>query len=310
MNDFLLNAARIAPLAVPAVLGFFAAQRRLVGDVGQAIRALNALALYFAFPALIARSLASGDFALPSGWGFYVVLPASQIGVALAARIMGRGSSTGSLALTGLFGNIAYLGLPYALALYGDTVAGVTALIVAAHVAVGVSIGPLLLVRWSGGDGKVSMRNVLLQPLLWAPVAGFAIRALPAAGSNAIVALITPLAAAAAPVALFMLGLYLFQERAHLGRPSVPVAKHALLRLAVAPLLTAGLCLFAIQMDALERDHAALLTLLAGMPAAITTFSFAHAFDIGQRETAGAIVQSTLLAILTLPLLAWLVSMF
>ena len=306
------NAARIAPLALPALLGFASARMRLIRDVPSAIGALNVLALYFAFPALVARSLADSNFTLPTQWGFWLVVPLSQVLIVTTAVLLSRAlresEAAGTLALVGLFGNVAYLGLPYVSAVHGPELAGVAALAVALHVAAAVSLGPLLLVRWGGGQAQLSVRRVFTQPLLWAPVVGLAARALPDGPREAGLALIAPLSAAAAPIALFMLGLYLYQQRAALFRVHWNTSAHVALRLLLAPVLTALLCLVAATLDAIQPEHTAVLILLAGMPAAITTFSFAREFDIGQQRIAATIVQSTLLAVVSLPALAWLAS--
>lgn len=305
------SVVRIAPLAVPVCLGALAAKRGLLRDVPRAIDALNVFALYFAFPALVASSVAASTFAIPREWGFWVVVPLSAVALVALCRPLGRllgdAHHAGTLALVVTFGNVAYLGLPYSTAAFGEEVAGVAALAVAVHIAIAVTAGPALLRRWGGTEGGVAWGAVLRQPLLWAPAIGLVARAVPEGPRGAGLALIAPLAAGAAPVALFMLGLYLASAPRGSAR-SLPVFGHTVLRVLVAPVLTAGVAVMAHAWGGLDAEHAAVFVLLAGMPAAITTFAFARDARIGEASIAGAIVQSTLAALFTLPLLAVIAS--
>lgn len=308
MGEALANAARIAPLALPVLLGFLAARLRLVRDVPGAIGGLNGFALYFAFPALITGGLLSGEFVVPREVGFWLIVPIVQgltIGAAwLWARSIGPREHAGTLAICGLWGNVAYLGLPYAIALFGTEASGLAALVVAIHVAGSMALGPFLLARWSGATAPVGWGKLLGQPLLWAPVVGLVARLFPPGVREPFETLITPLGRGAAPAALFMLGLYLFQNRSAL-RPGVPgVAPHVAARLLAVPGLTAAIAAAFVAGGWMDPAHAGVIVVLAGMPAAITTFSFAQEFGIGQERVAATIVQSTVLCLLTLPILA------
>lgn len=306
MTLWTLAAGRLALLAFPALLGVVAAVRGWVRDVPGAIDGLNAFALYVGFPALIAVGVLDGDFALPTNPVFWAVVPCAQLVLVALSRPLARlagppAGQAGTLALTGLFANVAYLGLPMAVALLGDGVRGRAALVVSVHVALAVGLGPWLLARWGGGTDRGSLGRVLRQPLLWAPWVGLAGRALPTGPRDLALAALSPLAAAAAPVALFLLGLYLHHHRHRLGRPRRDVAVHVVLRLAVGPAVTAGLVALALPLGLAPADGA-LFVLLAAMPAAITTFSMAHGAGVGSERVAATILWSTLLAPLTVPL--------
>ena len=313
MDETLANAARIAPLALPVLLGFFAARVGLVRDVRGAISGLNGLALYFAFPALITGGLLGSEFELPTSLGFWLAVPLVQaVTVAVAwsyARASGRTQHAGTLAIVGLWGNVAYLGLPYAIAVFGEAQAGICSLVVAIHVAGSMALGPLLLARWSGASAHVAWSKLLGQPLLWAPVVGLAARSLPDGAREGFATLIAPLGRGAAPAALFMLGLYLFENRAAMRPGADGVLAHVIGRLVAVPAITAAVVFGLVRAGLLDASHGSIILVLSGMPAAITTFAFAHEFGIGQERVAATIVQSTLLCLLTLPLLAALAAL-
>ncbi|MEO1273779.1 MAG: AEC family transporter, partial [Myxococcota bacterium] len=117
-------------------------------------------------------------------------------------------------------------------------------------------------------------------------------------------AVLGPIAASAAPVALFLLGLYLYQERSRLVQFDGPLAGHIALCLLITPALTYALALGATTTQQLDPTHAQLHVLLASMPAAITTFAIAHQANVGSERVAGTIAWSTLGAAVTIPIWA------
>jgi predicted permease len=293
-------------------LGFSAGALRWFPSPPAAIAALNRFALMLAFPALIVSGLASDSLALPAGPGFYLVHGLAASGQVLAALALTRVHEAlrrgrGAIAMAALFGNIAYLGIPFATAVLGPRASGLASLAAALHIVIAMTIGPLLLLRHSGAGprplGSI-LATVARQPLVWAPLVGLALRAAPLAPRSLLVDLITPLGASAGPVALFMLGLYLHANRGRLRRVGAEVAATCLLKLLVYPALAlvsaAVLAAFAPLLP-LERQ---VVVLVAAMPVAITTFSLAEEFGTGREVVASSIVASTLLALVTLPVLA------
>jgi malonate transporter len=302
----LLAAAQLALLAVPVALGAAAVRFGLLAEPREAISALNVFALYFGFPALVFVGLLDPHFALPSEPAFWLVVPLAQVPLVLALRVAlrwyGRADQAGTMALSTLFGNVAYLGLPLVMVLFDPALRGVAALAVSIHVTVAVLLGPLVLRAWSGVDAsRGELLGVLRQPLLWAPLAGLVARGLPDRVMGILEQAARPLSAAAAPVALFLLGVYLFSHRATLiGR--VPGASaHVVVRLLVAPLWTFAVVFAFVRLGYLAPSHARIFVVLAGVPAAITTFSIAHAAGIGQTRVAAVIVRSSVFCLVTLP---------
>lgn len=297
-----------AALALPAALGGLAGYLRVFPTPLRAVDDLNRFALYVAFPALIFRGLVDSRFALPSTPGFWLLVPAAFVVAVGLMRLVTR-TQTPTLALTLGFGNVAYLGLPLAESALGPERLGLASLAVAIHVTLGLSLGPYWLLQWSGRGGtpRESLRRLARQPLIWAPLVAFAARALPEPARESLEALATPLGRAAAPVALFLLGLYLYAERARVldverGDLAQPVAKLVLL-----PALTLAGALGLRHVGWLSTPEAQVLCLLAGMPAAITTFSIARELGVGVERTSRAIVSTSLLCIATLPVVLWLV---
>ena len=169
---------RLLGLASPALFGALCGAAGLFARPSDAIATLNRYALTIGFPALVALGVARAELASAGSAGFWLLWPvAALIGLALIRRF--GATSAAPLALVFVFGNVAYLGLPFTRAMLGDDAGVIAALLVAVHVSIAVSLGPYLLRAWSGRDTEGALRRVLKTPLVWAPLAGVALRALP-----------------------------------------------------------------------------------------------------------------------------------
>lgn len=300
------TAPRLLQLAVPAFLGALAGRAGLFRDPEEAITTLNTYALNIGFPALIVLGLVDARLALPSSPLFYLAWPICLAVMLLALRAIPTWrESLGTLSLVVVFGNVAYLGLPYVRATFGEEIGGPAALAVAIHVTGAVTLGPTVLALWSGGEEKTSARDlasrVAKQPLFWAPAVGLALRALPEAARGEAIDWIKPLAASAAPIALFLLGLYLYQQRDRLAARDIPLLGHLLVRQAITPALMLGVMLLGWKFGWISGEYAALHVVLASMPVAITTFSMAHQAGARSDRVGASIVWSSILSLLLLP---------
>ncbi len=314
LDALLMSLPRLAQLAIPALLGALAARLGVFEDPRRAIAHLNLYAITIAFPALIAKGLIGADVALPRAPMFYLLWPLVLVVLLASARLIPRlRPHAGTIALISTFANVAYLGLPYVTAVFGEEIAGPAALVVSIHVVGAVSLGPALLVAWSESEEEtVTLRSVAAKlvrmPLFWSPFAGLLLRAFPDAVQNPALAAISPLAASAAPVALFLLGMHVWVERAHLLKMNRRLFGHLTLRVVLAPSVALGLSAIAYALGWLAGEWAALHVVLAAMPAAITTFSMAHDADVGVDLVAATIVWSTILAVGMLPVWTGIVS--
>lgn len=303
---------RVAQLLLPALLGFLLAWSGRPKKPEVAIGGLNVFALYVAFPALVVRGLMDVSVKMPDNVAFYllwpVVLSVALVGLAWFRRKVDR-QQAGVLALALAFGNVAYLGLPYIVALAGDSVRGAATLAVSIHVVGAVTVGPFFYMRWASTSGQSmieSLKRLLVQPLFWAPWLGLGLRFVRPQVRQGVDGVLAPFAQSAAVVALFMLGLYLYDQRSYFTAVSVTLVRSVVIRLVLMPslvLLTVWAMVALGWMSSIEgRVH----VMLGAMPVAITTFAIASEVGQGQERVAGLIVWSTGLALVSLPLWWWL----
>ena len=296
------------PLFSIIAVGALAGAIRLFPAPRAAIAVLNRFTLYLAFPLLIVASLSSSRFTLPQHPAFYVfhaLGAAALLPVALLmGRLTGAGRSQARVITAGaLFGNIAYLGIPYCTAILGAKATGLASLSAALHIIIAMTLAPFLLDRAAAGAGRPlsnTLARIARQPLVWAPFVGLLLRLLPAHPRAVVVDLVGPLGSAAGPVALFMVGLYLWEQRAlvfQTGRSAVTLLSAKLL---IYPALVWALVWALEPVLPVTETQRAVLVLVAAMPVAVTTFSLAEEFDVGRDLLSVGIVVSTLVSLLTL----------
>jgi predicted permease len=302
----------VAPLILAVVVGVLLGALRVFADPEQAIATLNRVCLYVAFPALIFANVYEAELGLAGAPAFVLasVLPSLVVlaAVGVAARKL-SGESRAALGVGSMLGNIAYLGIPLSAALVGPQVIGLASVSAALHIVLSIPLGTYVLLRWGRRDdapgGQAgAFAAVVRQPLVWAPILALVARLLPAA---VVVPAIAPgkwIGAAASPVALIMIGLYLHTHRRELTTLRWLDAGLIAGKLLVLPALAYACVRVGLRVGQLELDAAKVVVVQAAMPTAITTFALAQEVGVGRAPLVRGIVGSTLVFMLSFWLLA------
>lgn len=260
-----------------------------------------------ALPALVFRAMASVDLgrvfdpAFIAGFLGPVLLvwPVS----ALAARVLFRGGLAESTlhGANAVLGNSGFMGIPLAITAWGEAAAlpAIVATIVNTAVIPGISIA-LVETERGRADGLVGVlgkvgRALAINPILVAPVLGLAWAATGLALPTPADTFARILGAAAAPCALFAIGLFLVGKPQSEGRAEVALIVAT--KLLALPALTA-LALFVIfPVDPLWAKTG---LLMAALPTGAGTFVLAQAYGVYVLRTSSAILWGTVLSVATL----------
>ncbi|MCB9730174.1 MAG: AEC family transporter [Deltaproteobacteria bacterium] len=310
MSVVLALALRLLPPCVAVLLGYVAGGTAVFARRPDAIAALNGYVLYVAFPLLIVLGTADPSHAVPTHPAFYLAHLALFAAWVPALAILGRSAGSvrdelGAIALGAIFGNIAYVGLPFIVSVLGDESVGLASVGVALHVALAMTLGPALLLRWQGGERRglaLVARRLVRQPLVWAPLVGLLLRSLPASVLEHLLPPLAPVAASAPPVALFMLGLYLRANTTALRSLDAPALVLSAGKLLASPALALALAWPLWRAGLIDALEARVFVLLAAVPTAIAAFSLAHELALGEATVARGIVLTTVLSLVSLPL--------
>lgn len=277
---------------------------------GDGTAALNSFVYYVALPALFVISMARVEVDQILNGPFLLAIGIPQaltflLAVAGGRLFGGRGLGIASLqGLTAVFANTGYMGIPLLQTAYGQD--GVLPAVVATvwHGAVVMGLGIVLLEADFSPErrplrlaGQVALR-VIQSPLVLSAAAGLGLSALQLPLPGVVETFLDILSAAAAPCALFAMGLFLVGRSvtAGLGETSWLVA----LKLLIQPALTYWLAFRVLDMPELWAISA---VALSALPTGALVFILAQQYSTYTQRSTSAILVSTIASVVTLSLL-------
>jgi malonate transporter len=274
---------------------------------------MNFFLLYVSLPALLFGIMSKTPFEELNNPPFLV---ATTLGTAsafvlalLAGRLIGRlPFREATLAgLSGGYGNIGYMGPGLALAVLGAKAAAPTALIFCCDSIFLFSIVPLLI---AVTDGKhrpllhtlgLVVRQIVFNPLIMSACAGALAAALHIHPPVAIDNMLLFLQNAAAPVALFALGVTVALRP--FGRVPWEVPGVIAVKLLIHPLMVIGLMLL---LGPFAQPWAATAVLMASLPPALNVFVIARQNETWIEPASVAVLIGTFASVVTLTSAMWL----
>lgn len=308
--------AEIASLVLPffglILLGYLVARWKKLD--AEALGWLNIFIIYVSLPALFFKiigrtplsELARFDFILTSLAATYTVFAI----VFLIGRFWTR-ASVGEATLQGLagaYGNIGYLGPGIALAAFGETAALPLALIFAFENMVHFSVAPAFM-AFDGRDSRTPMvlaRDVAVKiathPFIIATAAGFIAAATGFKAPVVLQTMIDNLAQAAAPCALFAMGVTLALRPLKRVPVEIPLIVPA--KLLVLPAL---MYLYLSLSGSYPPVWVATALLLAALPTATNVFVIAQQYDTWQERASATVLITTVISVVTVSGLLYLI---
>ncbi len=296
----------VAPVFALIAMGAGARYRRLLDPAG--MRGLNDLTFYVLIPALLfgavaeARSLGGLQVAALY-FGCCILVFAA--GLLVSRRVLGAGLAAGSvLGLNCAYGNTVMLGVPVVSAAFGAEGVAILLPIIALHSVVLLPLATVLIEADGAGAGHPAVKALrtvpalLRNPVIVAILAAMAWRVTGLSLPQPVHALLAMLGAAAPTLALFCLGASLpdFATQGSVRETGLALV----LKLAVLPALVWG----AVTLAGAGPLAAAVAVVTAGAPTGANAFFLARKTGTLAASSAGTVVASTLLSVLTLS--AWL----
>ena len=300
------------PIFGVILTGYLAGKWRILG--GEATAALNAFVSYFALPILFFGTLARTpvdtvlDPSLMAGFG--LVVGATFLVGMLSTRLAVRGGLA-RMSLQGIaasWGNVGYMGVPLCLAAFGEAGLPPAMLTVIVTAVIAMVFGVMLIeLEVAAGHGPIltffnAAWNVARNPLPVSIAAGMAYSGLALPLPTPVEKWIDLLGAAAAPCALFAIGLFLSDKSVRSGLAEAGLA--TVIKLLLQPLLAACVLPFFVDLKSVPGQVA---LLMAALPTAANAFVLARQFDIQVEQNTASVLLSTAFSVLTVSaLLVWL----
>jgi predicted permease len=307
--------ADIAGLVLPffglIFLGYLTA--RFVEHPGEAMGWLNTFIVYLALPALFFKlvsrtpveDLTRADFILTSVGTTYVVFSL----IFLIGRFFRRSTIAEATiqGFAGAYGNIGYMGPGLALLAFGEAAAVPVALIFCFENAAHFTVAPAMMAVAGGGKQRpLSLvlgiaRRIALHPFILSTFAGVAAAFLAFEPLAPVQRLIDYLAQAAAPCALFAMGVTLALRP--LKRIPVEIGYVVPAKLVLHPVLMYLALSITGAHDPVWMQTA---VLLAALPTATNVFVIGHQYGVWQERASATILITTLFSVATVTGLLYL----
>ena len=283
-------------------LGFFVA--RIARQPLDALGWMNLFVIYVALPALFFQLLSQTPIEKLTEWGYIF---ASVFSTFIVFSVMFAGSfivNRGEIAestikgLAAAYGNIGYMGPGLALLAFGEKAAVPVALIFCFENVMHFAVAPAMMAL--AGDEKGSfgtvaagvVRKIALHPFIIATAAGVVAAWLRIDPPVPVMRLLDMLARAAAPCALFAMGVTLALRP--LKRVPVELGPIAVLKLIVHPALCYVMMSFVGNFDPVWVFAA---VLLAGLPTATNVFVIAQQYGVWVERASASILLTTVLSV-------------
>ena len=293
-------------------IGFACGKFKQIPDT--ALAWMNFFIVYVSLPALFYRILAQTpleqlaqiDFIVATTLGtFWAFAIAFAIGMAIRKGDIGESTIAG---LAGGYGNIGYMGPGLALATLGTEAAGPVALIFCFDTLLLFSLVPFLMALASPQQkniGAVALEvvtRIVTNPLVIATAVGVASAAIHYQPPVALDRLMQFLQNAAAPCALFTLGVTVALRPLKKMPWEVPflVAVKLTLHPVIVFLL---LSLF----GPFEQTWVYAAVLMAALPPALNVFVFARQYDTWVEQASSAVLIGTVVSVVTLTSVMWMI---
>lgn len=302
----------VFPIFAIIALGYLGRRRGIFNE--DATGVLTGYVYYFSLPAMLFLKVSAVPLADLFNGNVLIAYGGALLSICLIIIVIGRrlrveGKVLGMFILNSLFGNVGYMGVPFVTLAFGDQAAvGPTlALTIVVTVVVTITFGLVVMQSTETGGfspGRV-FKEILLKRFLKNPILlAISLAALcpvsAATFPEPLVRLLRLLADTAGPVALFALGIYLFRSPSA-QRPDYPrrwkqIALLTVIKLMLVPLVT----LLWFEAYPAGRVAVGVTVLQSAMPVAVTNFVLAQQHGVDPDITAGTVVVTTVLSVLTL----------
>ena len=301
--------ALVLPFFGLIFLGFAVA--RVTHQPLEALGWMNTFIIYVALPALFFQLLAKTPFERLTEWKFifgsvfstYVIFALMFVSSVLVSR--GEIAESTIKGLAAAYGNIGYMGPGLALLAFGPEAAVPVALIFCFENIMHFAIAPMMMAL-SGDDKDPPLqlvvgvvRKIALHPFILATAAGVGAAYLEIRPPLALERLLEYLSSAAAPCALFAMGVTLALRP--LRRIPNELAPIAALKLVIHPLV----CYLALSwIGDFSEIWVFSAVLLAALPTATNVFVIAQQYKVWVERASASVLITTVLSVLSVT--AWL----
>ena len=302
MQHYWLSFTTVAPLFLAILAGLLFSRTKSFKK--EWIDVFNNYALWIGFPALILLALFKLDVPLDSyldlmGWNSAYIVICMLLAIPVAKILRLNSDTMRTMILAFSFGNVAYLGIPVLLNLYGVEILAESTLLSAVYLFWLFTLG-IVLVEVLGEESVHPMKvikNLLTNPLLIAVLLGLLVSILKIEVPAILMKSLDLFATSVTAIILFSLGLFLGTHPLGKWRSWMPSLLFSLVILLVLPFVYLGVLRLS---DSAMNLRTSVMD--AAMPMGLTPYVLSVKYKLNASFAAKVVVLSTVLSVLTLPL--------
>ncbi len=309
MSDIL---ALVLPFFGIIFLGFGVA--RITRQPADALGWMNTFIVYVALPALFFQLLSKTPFEKLSEWGyifgsvFSTYIAFSIIFVISIIRASGEIAESTIKGLAGAYGNIGYMGPGLALLAFGEPAAVPIALIFCFENIMHFTIAPLMMAIASDKPQPVGalvleiVRKIVFHPFIIATAVGVTAAYFSVKPPLPLERLLDTLARAAAPCALFVMGVSLAL------RPVTRLPADIFLITVVKLIIHPTICYLVLSWTGnFDPIWVYSAVLLAALPSATNVFVIAQQYGVWVNRASASILVTTVASVVTVTVLLYII---
>jgi malonate transporter and related proteins len=272
---------------------------------------LNIYVLYFALPPLIFMVVAQTPLEKLANPAYVLATAGATSTCFLLMLIVARkvfGTSMREAALQGTsaaYGNVGYMGLPLAVAFFGQSAAVPAALVFCFDIVVLF----VLTAVFAGMDGRQQnrtqlvakiLKDVFTHPFNVATILGVLASAVKWQPEGGLLTIVEMLMRSAAPVALFAMGVTVSLR----GKPvlNAELATLGLIKILLHPLLAFAAVYLFVSADTAWLQVA---VMMAALPTATNAFILARQYNAFVAGAGAAVIATTAVSVVTIPMLVY-----
>lgn len=310
MTNFLSILELTLPFFAVVALGYAAGRTNMIDP--KSAGSINVFVFYFAMPALVIGALARQDIAAILDWRFLGGWLAAALILFVLGMFFAKSFFKATRQEMALFGqgasiaNIGFLAIPIVGATFGPEGVRLSAAALIIDLMVMIPLSIMIIESAGGGTPGAAVKRSLIgairNPFAVAIMVGVALSASGIGLPGAAGTFSNFLGGAAAPAALFALGMSLSQRS--VGENLTPVISMSFLKLVVHPLVVA----LTLYLLGLPASIVTMGTIIAAMPVAQNVYVMAEHYGVMARRSSAAILLSTVVAVFTITLLLFLLT--
>ncbi len=300
------------PLFILIFIGFICAKIKPLNE--SALGWMNFFIIYVALPALFFQLIRKTPIQELVNYKFILATTGATVSIFIACYLIGklmfkRPASVATIqAVAASYANIGYIGPAITLSALGQAALIPTAIIFCFDNAFLFTVVPLLMAmssRQSGSLLKVflsALKQVITHPFIMATIAGVCAAVVELKVPETIENILIMLSNAAAPAALFAMGVAIANRKAAIESMEIPIL--VMIKLIIHPLCAYALL---IMLGPFEQSWVYTAILMACLPPALNVYVMATDYNVYTREASSIVLLGTILAVATVTYVLYLI---